>query len=312
MQLMRSWLFVPGNQPRMLSKAMEFAADALILDLEDSVPPSEKQHARSHIAAAIDKSSATSMLCVRTSTNRGAELERDLAAVVRPGLDALVLPKVESAQEVLAVETILDGLADRETSQEIHLFATIETSQGLIEAAAIAASSSRLTGLFFGAEDFALDLGLLGGGNSDSMLYARSAIAIAAASSQLMAIDRVVTDFRNAEFLKRDSQQALQMGFCGKAVIHPAQVDVVNTAFTPRSMDVVQAQRVINEYERGAAEGIGAIQLDGKMVDLPVVNKARRIIELAEAAALRRKSGVNRRGDRDEGPLADQDGAASR
>ena len=283
MQILRSWLFVPGNQSKMIKKASTLDVDVLIYDLEDSVPLGEKETARQLVAAALQPARGRSLRYVRVPADDSG-LGDYLRAVVRPGLDGLVVPKVQSPVDVQRLDA---SLAERElaTGREvgsIRLLATIESARGLLAAPAVAGACSRLMGLFFGAEDFALDLGIpdVGEGSTDQMLYARSAIAIAAASCQLAAIDRVVTEFRSTRRLAVDARRARQLGFRGKAVIHPCQIECVHDVFSPSVDEVEKARQVINAFETAVRDGMGSTQVDGTMVDLPVVQKARRIVAL--------------------------------
>ncbi len=281
MQMMRSWLFVPGHRQKMIDKALGLRPDVVMFDLEDGVPSAEKDAARKRVGAALGGVPGHALRFVRTHAAGHAELDADLQAVVRAGLHGLVLPKVERPDDLLLVDTVL---SERESEAglspgRVRLLAIIESALGLVHAPGIAAACPRLVGLMFGAEDFALDLGIFsaGEGAAGEMLYARSALVVAAASVHLQAVDRVYLDVRDPDGLERETRRARELGFTGKAVIHPGQIEVVHRGFRPTDAEVEQARRVVAAFE---AEGEGSIAVDGRMVDLPVVERARRILEL--------------------------------
>ena len=289
MHIMRSWMFVPGHQGRMIDKAYELKLDVAMFDLEDGVPPGEKNTARAMMAGTLDRPSDRMLHFVRIHPGGTKEMESDLAAVIRPGLDGLTLTKVSCPDDVSQVSAILDEREEEAGLQRgsVRLLATIESARGLIQAPAIAASSPRLVGLMFGAEDFAMDLGLFNvrQGEAGDFLYARSALVVAAASEGLQAIDRVYLDIRNPAGLEEDTRFARDLGFTGKALIHPAQIEVVEKVFHPTDAEVVHAQRVVEAFEAAEAAGAGAVAVDGQMVDLPVVERARRVLQLVSEDA---------------------------
>lgn len=287
MQLMRSWLFVPGNRPRMIQKAPTLGADVIVYDLEDALPSAEKATGRRLVAEALEAPPGGSLRYVRVEADPGRGLE-DARAMVRPGLDGLVLPKVSEVSHLQQTDAALGALeagAGMEPGS-VRILAMIESARGLLEAPAIAAACPRMVGLFFGAEDFTLDLGVFASDEEgpDEMLYARSAVAVAAAGRGLVAVDRIVPEFRTLEPLAADSRRARRLGFGGKGVIHPRQIACVHQAFAPSEKQVEKARQVIRDFEEAHREGAGTIQVDGKMVDRPIVEKARRLIRMAEAA----------------------------
>ena len=284
MHIMRSWMFVPGHQGRMIDKAYELKLDVAMFDLEDGVPPGEKNTARAMMPETLDRPSGGMLRFVRIHPVGTKEIEVDLPAVIRPGLDGLTLTKVNCPEDVTQVSAILDAREAQMGMERggVRLLATIESARGLIQAPAIAASSPRLVGLMFGAEDFAMDLGLFNvrQGEASDFLYARSALVVAAASEGLQAIDRVYLDIRNPAGLEQDTRLARDLGFTGKALIHPAQIEVVEKVFRPTDAEVEYARRVVEAFEEAEAEGAGAVAVDGQMVDLPVVERARRVLQL--------------------------------
>lgn len=287
MQLMRSWLFVPGNRPRMIRKAPTLGADVIVYDLEDALPSAEKASGRRLVAEALEAPPGRSLRYVRVEADLEPGLE-DARAVVRPGLDGLVLPKVSDVAHLHRMDAAIGALeADAGVEPgSVRILAMIESARGLLAAPAVAAACPRMVGLFFGAEDFTLDLGVFGTEEEgpDEMLYARSAVAVAAASRGLVAVDRIVPEFQTLEPLAADSKRARRLGFGGKGVIHPRQIACVHQAFTPSEKQVEKARQVIQGFEQAHREGAGTVQVEGKMVDWPIVEKARRLVRMAEAS----------------------------
>ncbi len=279
---MRSWLFVPGHQQRMIDKALGLPADVLIFDLEDGVPEAEKDVARRRVAAALGGVRGGPARFVRVHEAGASELEADLQAIARAGLQGLVLPKVQGPEDVLRVCRWLDQHETRAgiPSGSVGLLAIIESARGLVQAPAIASVTPRLVGLMFGAEDFALDMGLFSHPGQGLVNYARSALAVAAASGQIRAIDKVFTDISDPDGLVVEAQRARDLGFAGKAVIHPGQVGVVNEIFSPTEVEERWARRIVEAFERRADEGPATV--DGRMVDRPILEQARRILERLE------------------------------
>ena len=273
MQLIQSWLFVPGHRQAMIDKAHGLGADALIFDLEDGVPPAEKETARAQIATTLDADSTS--LFVRTHPANHADLTNDLEAIVRPGLTGLVLPKVNAAEEIVHLSAALE---ERERQAkipagQIRLLALIETARGLIKAPAIAAANPRMAGLLFGAEDFALDTHA---DAADDFLYARSALIVATASTGIQAVDRAHLDLHDTHALSASTRQSRRLGFTGRLLIHPDQITPVHDAFRPSADEVGYAQRVVEAFDQDC----GSIVIDGRMVDLPVVERARQTLYL--------------------------------
>jgi citrate lyase beta subunit len=263
-----------------MEKALRLPTDAVILDLEDGVPPGEKETARTQIAAVLEHPAPGPARYVRLQAATGPEVEADLAAAVRPATDGICLPKVRRPEEIAALE---EPLRQREAAAglpdgRIRLFVLIETALALTQAAAIAAGSPRLAALMLGAEDLAADMGLWSVLPDEELSYARSVVAVAAASRGLQAVDRVFPDFRDAEGLRQDALRARRMGFTGKAIIHPAQIEPVRAVFAPMPEEIERARRIVEAFD---AAGGGAIAVDGKMVDRPIVEQARKVLESA-------------------------------
>jgi citrate lyase subunit beta/citryl-CoA lyase len=286
MQLLRSLMFVPGHRSRMVQRALglgDFAPtglDVAILDLEDGVPPDEKDRARVAIAAVLDLPSSGQgpARYVRVNRDTGAR-DADLAAVLRPGLDGIVLPKIDHPDEVTSLTRDLEKREDAAglAGGSIRVVASIESARGLLEGRAIAASTDRVIALLFGAEDFARDLSLPTEREAEAaeLVYARSAVVVAAVAARRHAIDGIWSDVTDAAGLRRDALQGRRLGFFGKSLIHPAQIETINEIFSPSPAEVAYARRVVDAFDVAQARGDGAVALDGKLLDQPIVERAR-------------------------------------
>jgi len=292
MDLKRSWLFVPGNRQRMIDKALGLDADAIMLDIEDGVPPAAKAEARERIREALarPRQEPSPSRFVRINSLGHPDVSADLDCSVRPGLDGLVLPKVEDADQVRTIEGMV---ADLEGARglppgSISFLVAVESPRGLLQAPVIAACSPRIVGLLFGAEDFGreLDLPAVREGEARQMLYARSAVVVAAAASHVQAVDGVWPDLNDTEGLWRDTRQARRLGFTGKSIIHPSQIGPVNTVFSPAPEDVEFARQVVAAFEEAASRGEGAIVFGGQLIDLPIVERARQTLRLAASVGV--------------------------
>lgn len=282
--IIRSWLFVPGHRQSMVEKSLLLSADAVIFDLEDAVPPDEKQAARDILTAILSESPRNKdpFIFVRVHPSSHSEHARDLAAVVRRRLTGLVLPKVGTADAITRLEddvSLRESIAGR-PNQLIRIVPMIESASGLVNAQEIVESSDRVFGLMFGAEDYALDVGIPVSAGSDAfgLAHARATMAVVAASRGVHSIDRVFIDYRDDEGLERDALASRSMGFTGKSVIHPKQIDIVNSTFRPTKAEAEEAQRVVDAFEN--SDG-GVVSVDGRMVDWPVLERAKRVVEEA-------------------------------
>jgi citrate lyase subunit beta / citryl-CoA lyase len=292
MELKRSWMFVPGHRQKMIDKALGLNADAIMLDIEDGVAPNEKNMARRLIGEALGrpKDPKSPARFVRINAIGHARMDADLDAVVRPGLEGLVLPKVETAEEVMKVDAIL---TQRERQRKmpagiVKLLVAIESPRGLLNAPAIAGRSPRVCGLMFGAEDFGRELGLPTAreGEARDMLYARSALVIAAASAHVQAVDGVWVDLSDTEGLTNFALQSRRLGFSAMSAIHPSQIDPINQMFSPTPEEIDYAEKVVQAFEEANARGDGSIAFGGQLIDRPIVERARRALEMAKSLGL--------------------------
>ena len=292
MNLIRSWMFVPGHRQRMIDKALGLNADAIMLDIEDGVASNEKDSARNKIADSLgrDKTPGSPARYVRINAIGHSRMDADLEAVVRPGLEGLVCPKVDTAEEVRQVDAILN---DKEPKNKlakgsVQLLIAIESPKGLFNAPAIAASSARVVGLIFGAEDFGREIGLptVREGEARDLIYARSAIVIAAASAHVQSVDGVWVDLNDGEGLLSFAKQSRRLGFSGMSCIHPSQVDAINTTFSPTAEEIDYCQRVLQAFEEANARGDGSIAFGGQLIDRPIIERARRTIDMAKSLGI--------------------------
>jgi len=285
-------MFVPGHRQKMIEKSFGLTnADAVMLDIEDGVAPAEKDAARQQIASSLDAiaqqgaSARTPARYVRINAVGHERMFSDLGAVVRPGLEGLVLPKVDSPGQVDTVEEVLDR---KEPEMEIprgsiRLLVAIESPRGLFQAQEIAAASPRVIGLIFGAEDFGKEMGLplRREGEARDLLYARSAFVCSAAAAGVQAVDGVWPDIQDAEGLKTFALQSRRLGFTGMSSIHPSQIDAINAAFTPSAEEVEYCRKVVQAFDEARSRGEGSIAFGGQLIDLPIVERARRTLALA-------------------------------
>jgi citrate lyase subunit beta/citryl-CoA lyase len=286
--LLRSFLFAPGNHARRVEKALTLEADAVILDLEDAVATAEKVATRATIATALTQP-RTGFLYVRVNAADTEFCYGDLVAVVRPGLDGIILPKVESPATLTTIDWVLRQIErERRVSEgAIDLIPIIETARGLTHLDAILATGTRVKRIAFGAGDFTLDVNMQWKRDEAELSYARAKIVTASRAAGLEApLDTVWVDLQDAEALEASARAALAYGFQGKMCIHPNQVTVVNNVFTPSEEEVAFAERVVAAFEKAEAEGVASIQLDGKFIDYPIVYRAQRLLE--KTAAIRK------------------------
>ncbi|HEY6015329.1 MAG TPA: aldolase/citrate lyase family protein [Gaiellaceae bacterium] len=287
--LLIDMLFVPAGDPRKLAKIPELDATAFILDLEDAVAVSVKAEARGRAAEAIAAYGRDAQLWVRVNAAGTAQFAEDVEAVVVPGLAGIVLPKAESARDVLALAGLLDVLERGRGLRpgSVEVIATIETVRGLSAVDEIAAASPRIRCLGFGAGDFSLDVGLdwpPENGLSATVVNAKAALVIASRRAGLEPPhDGVHASFRDLDALRAEAVQARELGFVGKHAIHPDQVPVIRDVFVPGPGELARARHLLDAFEAGVREGVANVPVDGKLVDYPVAEHARRTLAAAGA-----------------------------
>lgn len=290
---MRSLLFVPGDSQKKLSKSMDSGADALIIDLEDSVAPDNKETAR---AVAADFLSG-----IRTAKDRPAIYVRvnaldtdltdgDLDAVIPQTPDGIMLPKASCGADVMLLDakiTTAEALAGIDDGATRIIAIATETAGSLFEMGSYKGSSARLEAMTWGGEDLAADIGAIAnrdatGGYTDVFRLARSLCLAGAAGAGVLAVDSVYTDFRNESGLRAECEEAVRDGFVAKMAIHPAQVATINDAFTPSDSAIRQAEAIVTALAE--AGNAGVVSIDGKMIDRPHLRSAERLLARARAA----------------------------
>lgn len=292
-RLRRSRIYVPGNRPRMIRKAASFTADAIILDLEDSVPPEEKAAARIMVSEALTRRDfepgTELMVRINPLSTCGRE---DLAVILQAGPDAIVLPKCDGPEDVRELEmemeriiegsgTVLPGAA-----AIIAILPLIETARGVLNAYAIAACSPRVEALTFGGEDFTRDIGAERTPEGDELFLARSMLVMAAKAAGKQALDTIYPDVKDEEGLRRDTMRMKRLGFDGKGAIHPAQIPVIHAVYTPTEDEIAGALEVVRAALEAARSGGGVAVLRGKMIDPPVIRRAEKVIRTARRLGL--------------------------
>ncbi len=285
--ILRSLLFVPGDSERKLAKSESSHADALVLDLEDAVAADRTEIARTMVQEYLraHRDRAKTQLWVRINPLSTTKAILDLAEIVAGAPDGILLPKVTSANDVVMLDHFLSALEAREGIKEGSIAiipVATETPAAMFALGGFAGCSPRLAGMTWGAEDLAAAVGATtnrdASGNLDfTYQLARSLCLLAAVAADVQPIDTVSVNFKDASALKQESENARRAGFTGKIAIHPDQVEVINDAFTPSPEDVAYANRVIEAF----ASGAGTVALDGKMLDMPHLKQARRILGLA-------------------------------
>jgi citrate lyase beta subunit len=266
----RSLLFAPGNDERKLEKALAAGADAVVADLEDAVPAGEKEAARTVTRTAFAGAVSDSLLAVRVNAFGTGNLQADLEVTAGLDLDALVLPKA-TPEAVAALG-----------AEGPPVIAIVETAIGLRHAFETA-RSERVAALVLGAVDLGLELGLEPRVDGQEILYARSRLVVESAAAGIRSpFDVVHVNTRDDAGLEAEARLARALGFRGKACIHPDQVAIVNRVFSPTTEELERARRVIDAYEHARAHGRGVVALDGEMIDLPVVERARRVLAETE------------------------------
>jgi citrate lyase subunit beta/citryl-CoA lyase len=285
----RSLLFVPVTVSRFVDGAARRGADAIILDLEDSVAGSEKARARDLVTEAAEiVSRGGADVVVRI--NRPWRLAvRDLEAVVGPRVQALALPKVDSAEHVGAIAEILDELeAERGMAAgTTRLVAMVETAAALFRIAEIARADRRLVGLNVGAEDFALSAGMLP--EAEALLLPKQLCVFAARAAGILPLGFIgtVAEFDDLDGFRATIRRSRRLGFTGASVIHPSQIAILNEEFRPSPGEVEHARRVLAAYDEALAKGTGAVTVDGRMIDVPIVERARLLLAREAAIAAR-------------------------
>ncbi|OPJ56453.1 citrate (pro-3S)-lyase subunit beta [Alkalithermobacter paradoxus] len=289
LKLRRTMMYVPGNNPSMVKDAHIFGADTVMFDLEDSVSINEKDSARFLIYNALRNIDYEGTeIAVRINGLDTPFGLQDLEAIVRAKPDIIRLPKTETPQDVIEVEKIIEGI-EKKIGMEvgtIKMMAAVESALGIINAHQIATASSRLVGIAIGAEDFVTDMKTTRSLDGVELLTARSQLLLAARAAGIYALDTVFSDVNDEEGFANEVKHIKQLGFDGKSVINPRQIDIVHDIYTPTDKEIEKSIRIINASKEALKKGLGVVSLDGKMIDKPIIERAERVLTLAQAAGV--------------------------
>ena len=281
-RMRRSVMITPGHRPERLAKAVGLAADSLIFDLEDAVPPARKSEARAVVAQALTELSFVRReRAVRLNAIGSADFIADMAALPWASIDAVMLPKVERAEDLQKLDAALDAAAPE---RDIAVIATLETPRGILNALQIADASPRLAAFFLGPGDYTMQTG--GRITPRVLEFPRQTLVAAAGAVGAQALDApYLTDLRDVTATRQDAEAARELGFSGKVVFHPDQIAPVNDAFTPGAEEVAKAKRYIAAFQEAAAKGENLAYVDGTFIAMDLVPNMERIVALAEAAS---------------------------
>ncbi|EHK9427493.1 citrate (pro-3S)-lyase subunit beta [Enterococcus faecalis] len=287
-RLRRTMMFVPGANAAMLRDAPLYGADSIMFDLEDAVSLKEKDSARVLVHSALktfDYGNIEIVVRINALDAGGAE---DIEAMVLAGVDVIRLPKTETAQDIIDGEAVITEVEQQNDIPvgTTKMMAAIESAEGVLNAPAIAKSSTRLIGIALGAEDYVTNMKTRRHPDGQELFFARSMILHAARAAGIAAIDTVYSDVDNTEGFEAEVRLIKQLGFDGKSVINPRQIPLVNTIYAPTEKEIQNAKEVIWGIREAEAKGSGVISVNGKMVDKPIVERAERVIALALAAKL--------------------------
>jgi citrate lyase beta subunit len=272
---------MPGDDRRKIEKATTLGVDCICMDLEDGTAVTRKAEARQVIAGAMrELDFGASERCIRINSIGSGWEKDDLAAALAARPDTIVVPKVEQPEQVAWVSENIGEYeqANKLPFRGIRMLIGVETARGIMNLPAIASSSKRLDAIIFGGEDFAASIGATRTPEAVELLYARQAVVTACAAYDLQPIDIVAIDFKDLDAVRREAEFGAQLGFLGKQIIHPAQVEPVQAAFTPSD------EAIVETFDLNQKEGKGAYALDGKMIDMPLLRNAQKVLDRARAA----------------------------
>jgi citrate lyase subunit beta/citryl-CoA lyase len=287
MTILRSLLFVPGNKANMLTKALGLRPDAFVPDMEDSVPAAEKAAARTVIRDFLPQLAAVGAPVIpRVNALETGWIEDDLAAVVGPAIYGVSVGKVRTAGDISAISQLIARLEPRAgiAPGSLKLLPWIETAEAIVNCDAICRASERIVGVGFGGEDFTNDLGIERLEDESQVAYARQRLCVSARAAHVLALDTPYFKLRDPDGLRANALAAKNIGFKGKFAIHPDQIAALNECFSPSAQEIAHAQRVVAAFEQAEAQGRASTSLDGWVIDVPVVKRARALLELARRA----------------------------
>jgi len=280
--LFRSLVFVPGNNPRFLEKAKSISADIVCFDLEDSVPDKEKAKARKLIKSALkQRKHYSANIYVRTNSPESGKIGSDLKEIMQKGIDGIVIPKVNSAKELKKIEKTIISLEKKGKISGTRIIPSIESALGVVNCYEIASCSKRIDALVFGIFDLLNDVGIeYTKGNPRGAKYARYKIPVDTAAAGVYAIDGIWQDIKDKSGLKKDCNIGRSLGYVGKSVIHPDQIETVHKIYHPNKNEIRWAKLVVKTYNTSTKKGKGATVVDGKMIDEVHYKRAKALLEI--------------------------------
>ncbi len=282
-QLFRSLIFVPGNNSRFLEKAKTLKADIVCFDLEDSVPDSEKRNARQLIKTALkSRSSYLSSIFVRTNSPFSGRIPDDLKEIIQKGIDGIVVPKVNNVTEMKKIEKIISKLEKSRKLKPIQVIPSIESAEGVVNTYNIASFSKRVSAIVFGVFDLLNDLGIEYTKNPEGGKYSRSKIPVDAKAVGIASIDAIWQDLKDLKGLEKDCKIGKSLGYTGKSIIHPDQIEITHKIFHPTKTEILWAEKVCQTYEKSIKKGKGATTIEGKMIDEVHYKQAKAVLELVK------------------------------
>ena len=282
-QLFRSLIFVPGNNPRFLEKAKALSSDIVCFDLEDSVPDSEKKTARNLIKNTLkSRNDYHSQIFVRTNSPQSGKILDDLKEIVQKGIDGIVIPKVNNISELKKIQKDLIQIEKKRKLKPIQILPSIESSEGVVNAYAICSFGKRIHAVVFGIFDLLNDLGVEYTKDSEGAKYSRSKIPVDAKAAGVSCIDGIWQDLNDAKGFEKDCILGKSLGYTGKSLIHPDQIELTHKLFAPTKSEIEWAKKVCEIYEKSTKSGKGATTVEGKMIDEVHYKQAKSIIDISK------------------------------
>lgn len=284
--MIRSLFFAPANRHDLLAKFPRFRADCYAIDLEDGTPEGDKASARDRLNEAVTmlrKEKLRGSIYIRVNEAASQHYIRDIEASVLCDIDGLIIPKLETRDQLFPVDhAITLAEAAQPGRRRIEIMAGIESMRGVIDAVPLCAAHPRITSAFFGAEDFAADIGGRRTKSGEEVLYARSQVVLAAKAARIIAIDQAVVEIRDDEQFRRDAEKGRDLGYQGKICVMPRQVELSNEVYAPTADEVAYARELIAVYEDAKRRGIGTIDFKGHMIDGPLLKRAEAVVAMAQ------------------------------
>lgn len=288
MQIIRSLLFVPGNRAKMLDKATGLKPDAVVPDMEDSVPTGEKQNARRLIASYLPTLAESGHRIIpRVNALNTGLMEEDLRAVIGPYVYGVSIGKIDNAADLRRVADVI-GRMEIDAGVPFGSVAVVpwvETASAIVHAHAICTASKRVAAIAFGGEDLTNDMGIQRTKSEREVEYPRRVAAVAARATRVLALDTPYFDYMDTDGLRQNSIESRNLGFQGRFAIHPSQIEAINAAYAPSAAEIEHARRVVATFEEAERRGSAATSLDGMVIDVPVVERTRKVLDTVESAS---------------------------